>query len=208
MGNKTIAIADHTMSLDAAMARLEHYPSRTPTIYDFPGPGHPTSISVDEIRRTRAVSSRISTHEGDWFIFRAATAPWTSPESTLQEADPGESDGPYDAMEGLYKHFTAAAPKGVGMAKISKVLHLKRPAQFPILDSRLARTYRDPAARAAKTYANRGYRKMYWAAIRLDLLKSGDALAELRQCVREHPSPRVRALHALTDIRLHDMLTW
>ena len=37
---------------------------------------------------------------------------------------------------------------------------------------------------------------------------ANDALAELRQCVREHPSPRVRALHALTDIRLHDMLTW
>lgn len=196
------------MGLEAALARLERYPAKTPTVYDYPGPGQPTSICIDEIRRTRAVSSRISALQGDWFISRAAAAPWTSPESTLQEADPGESDGPYDAMEGLYKHFIAAAPKGVGMAKVSKVLHLKRPAQFPILDSRLARIYRDSATREAKTYANRGYRKMYWAAIRHDLLKSGDALAELRHRIDEHPSSRVRAFQSLTDVRLHDMLTW
>ncbi|WP_425272304.1 hypothetical protein [Mycolicibacterium aubagnense] len=77
------------------------------------------------------------------------------------------------------------------MAKVSKVLHLKRPAQFPILDSRLVRTYRDAATHEAKAYANRGYRKMYWAAIRHDLLKSADALAKLRQRVHEHPPSRV-----------------
>lgn len=208
MGKNAIAIADQTMGLDAALARLEHYPARTPTIYDYPGPGHPTSISVDEIRRTRAVSSRISAHEGDWFIAQAATAPWTSSESSLHEADPGQSDGLYDAMEGLYQHFTAAAPKGVSLAKISKVLHLKRPAQFPILDSRLVRTYRDAATREAKVYSKREYQKMYWAAIRRDLLASAEALTELRQRVREHPSSQVRALQVLTDVRLHDMLTW
>ncbi|BBX86919.1 hypothetical protein [Mycolicibacterium aubagnense] len=93
MGNNAIAIAGRTMGLDAALARLEHYPACTPTIYDYPGPGHPTAISVDEIRGTRAVSSRISAREGDWFISQASTAPWTSTESSLHEADPGESDG-------------------------------------------------------------------------------------------------------------------
>ncbi|WP_235683317.1 DUF6308 family protein [Mycolicibacterium fluoranthenivorans] len=208
MVEKAITVADRSIAIDAALERLERYPSRTPTVYDYPGPGHPSEISLDEIRRTRAVSSRISTREGEWFILRATTAPWTCTEARLQEADPGESDGIYDAMEGLYQHFAASAPRGVNIAKVSKVLHLKRPTQFPILDSRLVRTYRDAATREARTYKSRGYRMMYWAAIRHDLLQSSDALSELRHRLSHHRSPKVQALHAVTELRLLDMVTW
>ena len=38
---------------------------------------------------------------------------------------------------------------GVSHAKASKLLHLKRPALFPILDSKLMALYRRPAAEAA-----------------------------------------------------------
>lgn len=208
MVKNAITIADCPIGIDAALDRLERYPARTPTVYEYPGPGHPSEISLDEIRRTRAVSSRISAREGDWFISRATTAPWTSTKASLREADPGESDGTYDAMEGLYQHFAATAPSGVNIAKVSKVLHLKRPTQFPILDSRLVRTYRDAATREARTYRSRGYRKMYWPAIRQDLLQSSKALTELRQRIHDHRSPQVQALHAVTELRLLDMLTW
>lgn len=55
---------------------------------------------------------------------------------------------------------------GVGAAKASKVLHFKRPSLYPILDSRLMELYRDPAIAAAKQYKKRGFKRLYWAAIR------------------------------------------
>lgn len=203
-----VVIAEQALGLDEALERLERYPARTPAIYDYPGPGEPSVITAEEIRRTRAVSSRISGVEGDWFIKLARTAPWTPAGGGLQDADPGESDGLYDSMLSLYDHFAAAAPKGVNMAKISKVLHLKRPTQFPILDSRLVRLYKEAAAREAATYSRRGSKRMYWAAIRSDLERSSFRLNELRSRMAVHPAARVQELRAVSDLRLHDMLTW
>jgi len=203
----SILIAEEPLGLSEALERLEQCPSRTPAIYDYPGPGEPSVITSGEIARTRAVSSRISAVEGDWFIALAKTAPWIPGDGDLRDADPGESGGLYDAMLHLYDHFAGTAPKGVNMAKISKVLHLKRPTQFPILDSRLARIYREAATRAA-TYESRGNRRMYWAAIRSDLERSADGLTELRTRMAAHPAMRVQALQAVSDVRLHDMLTW
>jgi hypothetical protein len=204
----SVVIAEEPLGLDQAMERLERYPSRTPAIYDYPGPGDPSVITFDEIARTRAVSSRISAAQGDWFIALARTAPWTPIDGDLRDADPAESAGLYDSMLHLYDHFAGAAPKGVNMAKISKMLHLKRPKQFPILDSRLVRSYGEAAARAAATYGSRGNKRMYWAAIRSDLQRSADGLAELRGRMGAHPVARVQALQDLSDLRLHDMLTW
>jgi hypothetical protein len=204
----SIVIAGKPLGLDEALERFEQYPSRTPAIYDYPGPGEPSVITADEIRRTRAVSSRISAAEGDWFIKLARTAPWTPADSDLRDAGPEESGGLYDSMLHLYDHFAGAAPKGVSTAKISKVLHLKRPRQFPILDSRLVRTYREAATREATTYASRGKKRMYWAAIRSDLERSSDGLKELRTRMAAHPATRVQALQAASDLRLLDMLTW
>ena len=203
-----VVVADKTLGLDEALERLERYPTGTPAIYDYPGPGEPSSITAHEIRRTRAVSSRISAVEGDWFISLARTAPWTQVDGDLRDADPGQCGGLYDSMLRLYDHFAAIAPRGINTAKISKVLHLKRPTQFPILDSRLVRTCGKAAAHEAAKYARRGHKRMYWAAIRCDLMKSSEALAELRRRMADHPTARVRALQAISDLRLHDMLTW
>lgn len=207
MATSSVVIAEEILALDKALERLERYPSRTPAIYDYPGPGEPSVITADEIRRTRKVSSRISAVESDWFIKLARTAPWTAPDGDLRDADPGESGGLYDSMLDLYDHFAAAAPKGVNTAKISKVLHLKRPKQFPILDSRLVRIYREAATREAATYASRGNR-LYWAAMRSDLQRSAAGIKELRTRMADHPATRVQALQAVSDLRLLDMVTW
>lgn len=204
----SIVIAEKTLSTADALERLEQYPLRTPKIYDFPSPGEPSAITADEVARTRAVNSRISAVESDWFISLASTAPWTPTDCDLRDADPAEPGGPYDSMLSLYVHFAGAAPKGVSTAKISKVLHLKRPTQFPILDSRLMRIYANAAARTAACFPSRGNRRMYWAAIKLDLERSTDGLAKLRSKIAVHPAARVQVLQALTDLRLHDMLAW
>lgn len=204
----SIVIAEETLGLNEALDRLDRYPPRTPAVYDYPGPGAPSAVTPDEIRRTRAVSSRISAVEGDWFIALARSAPWTPSDADLRDADPGESGGLYDSMLHLYSHFAGAAPKGVNTAKVSKVLHLKRPKQFPILDSRLLRIYREAAARAAAAYDSRGNGRMYWAAIRSDHIRSADGLNELRTRMAAHPAARVQQLQAVSDLRLLDMLTW
>jgi Family of unknown function (DUF6308) len=203
-----IFVAEQPLGLSEALNRLGRYPPRTPAVYDYPGPGQPSGITSDEIRRTRKVSSRISAAEGDWFIKLARTAPWTAADGDLRDADPGESGGLYDSMLHLYDHFAGAAPRGVKTAKISKVLHLKRPKQFPILDSRLVRIYREAATREAATYTSRPSRRMYWAAIRSDLQRSAAGLKELRTRMAAHPATKVQELQAVSDLRLLDMLTW
>ena len=40
----SIVIAGEQLGLDEALKRLERYPSRTPAIYDYPGPGDPSVI--------------------------------------------------------------------------------------------------------------------------------------------------------------------
>lgn len=72
------------------------------------------------------------------------TAPWMKPEADLANADPHLVDEGklFSGMTDLYWHFAEIAPKGVSFAKISRVLHLKLPHLFPILDSHLARSSR------------------------------------------------------------------
>jgi Family of unknown function (DUF6308) len=203
-----IVIAEQPVPVAEALERLENYPKSTPAIYDYPGPGKEDTITVEEIARTRKVSSRISRVHGEWFITMAQSAPWTPSGGDLRDAYPDESGGLYDQMLDLYNHFASAAPSRIGIAKISKVLHLKRPTQFPILDSRLTRAYKSAAARAASACPRRGHKYMYWAAIRSDLQDSADGIAELRIRMAAHPSTRVQSLGAVSDLRLHDMLTW
>jgi hypothetical protein len=199
-------VVGEPISIVDALARLSRYPSR-PARYDLPGPGLPDAITNDEIRRTRAVSSRISQVQGEWFINRGCSAPWVPVDADLREADPAAADGLYDAMLALYAHFESDAPSGVSLAKISKVLHLKRPGLFPILDSRLLRQYAQLARQAAQAYPARRYKRAHWAAIRTDLLRSSPGLALLRESLETQPLP-LKNLQLVSDLRLLDMIIW
>lgn len=125
--------------------------------------GYP-EITADEIARTHKVRSRISHAQLDWFIRTAVDAPWAAApiEAQLVEADPNISGELYDRAEALYDHFRTAAPRRVGVAKISKVLHLKRPGLFPILDSKV------------RWVRSRWRRRSSWALS----ASRGDAMAE------------------------------
>lgn len=205
-----ITIAGRVLSIDECIEKLRRYPSRTLLRYDLPGPGDPNTLARDEVTRTRAVSSRISEAEANWFLARAKDAPWPSIEADdLRHADPAVTDGSYDQLVALYKHFSDAAPPRVGIAKVSKVLHVKRPGAYPILDKRITSIYRDAAAEAARRYPQRGYRRANWAAIRDDLIANTEsgALEVLRVALRDAVESGAR-LKSVTDLRLLDMLTW
>lgn len=191
---------------------LRKYASRQRTLqtYDLPGPGEPRSLVMEEISRTQVISSRISKREAQWFLQRADSAPWEQVprDADLREADPAVTGGLYDAMDRLYRHFRVDSPRGIAGAKVSKILHLKRPSAYPILDSHLVKTYAVPARRLARAHPARGSRRLYWAAIRQDLIENSDELTLLRQQLSQDGDQEVQELARLTDLRLLDICTW
>jgi len=182
---------------------------RTVREYDGGGVGDPSAIALEDIKRTRVIASRISQVEAEWFVDRGRTAPWVGVPggARLASADPDERDGLYDAGVALFDHFRGRP--GVATAKISKILHLKRPGLIPILDSHLLGTYRAAASEAARRHANpRGHERMYWAAIRDDVMDPENAarLTSLRTELLR--SELTQPLADLSDIRLLDIVTW
>ena len=207
-----LVIAGRSIDIDTAVATAHGYPTVTVSRYDLPGPGPAAEITADEIARTHKVRSRISHAQRDWFIRSAVDAPWAAVpvDARLVDADPNRGGELYDRAETFYDHFRTAAPRHVGVAKISKVLHLKRPGLFPILDSKVMEFYRHHARAAAARYPHRGRRAMFWAAIRDDVCTNLDsgALPLLRRRLAQSESEQVRRIASLTDVRLLDLLTW
>jgi hypothetical protein len=207
--NVTIAGEEVPDPFERLVAYAGRY-SATLIQYDLAAQEDPFALTCDEVRRTRKIASRISDRERDWFLERGQSAPWThvDPHADLGDADPGQEGGVYDRADALYQHFRTDAPRNVNMAKISKVLHLKRPALVPLLDSHLERTYRRLARQAALRYPARAYSRLYWAAIRDDLLLNRDSITALRSRSAEDGREAVRRLIQLSDLRVLDILTW
>lgn len=217
--SQLLVVAGKARSIQEALGVLESYPSKTPAAFDLIGPGEQGKLTADEVIRTRRISSRISTREVTFFLETAATAPWIDAPADLASADPDASaaDGNlFSSMTALYWHFALAAPKGVSFAKISKVLHLKMPNLFPILDSHIARSYAPSAKQLRANYPQLGWRRRTWIAVRHDLItpRASGALDELRdrlrsyECADAKKQERVQRLNGLTDLRLLDILVW
>ena len=143
----------------------------------------------------------------------AAGAPWhlVPADARLADADP-EGDLYWRGAE-LYEHFTRR--HGVGDAIASKLLHMKRPAFFPILDALIRYAYE----RSARTAYEQGKRcryqlpradRLYWAAIRADLLRPGNvrAIADLREALVLSEESHNQRLARVSDVRLIDMIVW
>ncbi len=188
-----------------------HRYGKTLRIYDYAGPGDPLVLTMEEIVRTRVIASRISHAEARWLLRRSEDTPWSAvpADADLGTADPDEDGSTYGPMLQLWRHFYGERPSGFSVAKLSKVLYLKRPALYPILDSRLMRRYRRPARRHGQARPNLG-RYQYWTAIRDDLIANTEsgALAQVREQLVASSDPAVQAMYGLTDLRLLDVCTW
>ena len=205
-----IVIAGWERPIVECANELRQYPARTITRYDLPGPGDPTTLTRDDVSRTRAVYSRISEQQLTWFVERATSAPWPPADADLRRAEPNIRNGLYDELEAFYRHFEKDAPSRVAASKISKVLHIKRPAAFPILDSKVTGVYLRYAERAVERYPRLKYQKAaYWVAIRDDLITNTESgtLAALRDELGNEGTLAAN-LNQITDLRLLDMLTW
>jgi hypothetical protein len=210
MTTSKITIAGRTIT--GPLKTLTDYSRRyagTLARYDFADKGDPNILTGDEIWTTRIIHSRFSRAEQSELEKRSTSwrENWAAvaPTACIEAADPAIEDGHYDAMHKLYSLMTDV--HGVGAAKASKVLHFKRPDLYPILDSRLMDLYRDPAVDAAKRYQKRGFKRMYWAAIRNDVIANEDALKKLRQDLANEDAG-INKLSDLTDLRILDILSW
>ncbi|WP_230313546.1 DUF6308 family protein [Nakamurella alba] len=219
-----MTVAGQDLSIEECVARLHKYAienHRAVEEYDDLVGGPLRSISPEQVRATRRMSSRISQAEVDWFVDRAAETgtPWIEgADSDLVDADPAVHGGLYDHALDLFDWFAGTGKMKIGTAKVSKVLYLKYPALFPILDSRLSRLYRAEAERSADRYRDQGrdYRRMYWSAIRDDVIanRATGALDDARQRLRtaadsgDAHSDRILRLTRLSDLRLLDVLAW
>lgn len=207
-----IFIAGEPQNVEADIARnYVRSRGKTATEYDL-NSGTYAEVSEGLIKSTRVFSSRISNDECTWFVDRSLTAPWTNinPGDCITEANPQEQNGLYEKGLDLWNHFSIDRPRGIADAKISKVLHAMRPSFFPILDSRVKKHYRSQALVVAQARADQlSYKYAYWAAIRLDLIRSDVALKVVRLELEsdEHELVRKWAKH-VSDIRLHDVLVW
>jgi hypothetical protein len=127
-------------------------------------------------------------------------------------ADPAPVPGLYDDALALYEHFHKI--RGIGPAKASKLLHLKRPLLYPIVDSKVMDIYRATGAPAAAAKANprskaQGWKEVFWDVIRADLIANWQGLAELHQLLATAGADgddHAALLARLGPLRLHDII--
>ncbi|NCD17157.1 MAG: hypothetical protein EOL91_07560 [Actinobacteria bacterium] len=205
-----LTVAGHTV--EDPVSVFERYAKqygRTLAEYDFAPQPDPDEIARQDAITTRIIASRISNAQAQQIVERARAnrelLQAIPVEARLHDADPAETDGLYDAMSAL--HAALQGP-GVRDSKVSKLLHLKRPSLYPILDSALARFYRQAARDAAARYPERGFRRMAWAAIRDDVITNQEQLDALRPALAANPVLKARRVHELGDLRLLDILAW
>lgn len=120
MTTRTVAavtVAGASFTIEQAVDRFVAYPRRTPARFDYPPRGEYGSITPEDIRRTRYISSRISHAQGDYFIAQAAGAPWIDAASDLAAADPNIRGGLFDAMSELYWHFAGPPRRASDLPK-------------------------------------------------------------------------------------------
>ena len=106
-------------------------------------------------------------------------------EDLLVTDDP---QGLLQRAERLYRHFRDA---GLGPTRTHKLLHLKRPAVYPIVDSVVRVTYKSQAAP-----------DRYWRTLAEEMRANTNEYGQLRQMLSGEDLGR------LTVPRLHDILVW
>jgi hypothetical protein len=184
--------------------------------YGQPGPGDPGRLAPEEAWRSRIIGSRVTLAERDALVKRAGEpgCPWDAVPAgaDLADASPAVPDGLFARAAELYWHFTCPRIDGVRAAKVHKVLHVKRPALYPILDSKVRGLYEDQArpwiTRLGHLGVKTGDSPPYWAAIREDLRCNGAGIDACRDELARDSDPAVAMLAVLSTLRLQDILAW
>ena len=164
---------------------------KAPGRFDVSGPSRPASFGEPDLRLANRGGARISAAQIAAILERRRMI-----ERALQAIPPRASlsaernSAPWLPLRQLFDAF--ADIRGVGLAKMTKALHPKRPALIPMLDSVVQAYLRDDDLGARAPFAERalgfvrGYQRdldRNWAAVRAvrqDLVRRGYELTEVR----------------------------
>ena len=167
---------------------------------DVSDPSEPASFGEPELRRANRDGARISAAEIAAILERRRAI-----ERALGTIPPGASlagtasSVPWPALRRLFDAF--AGIRGVGLSKMTKALHGKRPALIPMLDS-VVRAYLTSDGWQDDRGASFGERATaFVGGYKRDLDRNRAILQELQQ---ELASGGYR----LTEVRILDLLVW
>ena len=157
-----------------------------------------SSFDEQDLRRANRGGARISAAEIGAILERRGVI-----ERRLREIDPDTSlagaSVPWAPLTRLFDTF--ADLRGVGLSKMTKALHPKRPALIPMLDS-VVQAYLATDAAATELPASFGERATALVrAYKRDLDLNRAVLRELRREL-------ARRSYRLTEVRILDILIW
>lgn len=175
-------LGDCQVSRDRALALLASYAvshANTVRLYDLagqedgePGPHGAASpanaVTLADIGRLVAINAGLAASDVAALVDVDAAVQFAAVPATARLEDWEPGNGLDEAATALYDRYRLG---GIGQAKRSKLLHVKRPWLVPIADSRVVKVYKH---RAAELAAELGLAICHWAAVRQDLIAAAD----------------------------------
>ncbi len=179
MSLEFLQVASHGLTLDQALAALIGFArgeAGTLKYYDFcgrHGPAPSDGVALEDIGRMMLMNPGLYGSEVAAVLDAGSSAPWDLVGHTeqLQDADPAESGGLWGGAKSLFDYFDRI--DGIGLAKASKLLHIKRPHFYPVLDSFVVAEY--------GCWRPDEKPDSCWEAVRKDLIAGASALAQIRE---------------------------
>jgi Family of unknown function (DUF6308) len=164
--------------------------------FNVSGSSQPTSFGEPDLRLANRDGARISAAEIAAILERRSAI-----EGALRTIDPGAplagaaNSVPWLPLRQLFDAF--ADIRGVGFAKMTKALHLKRPALIPILDSVVQKYLEGDDRGAPAPFGERALGLVH--GYKRDLDSNWAAVLAVRQEL-------ARRGYGLTDVRILDLL--
>lgn len=212
-----VRIGDRKLTPDDALGILRDYAQRrasTVLWYDLAGDegGHPgpggaadpvNAVSLADTGRLVVINAGLSSGDVPALLSAATSADFAAVPAGARLEDWAHG-GPLDsAVTALYDLFRV---DGIGPAKRSKLLHLKRPWLVPIYDSHLEKIYKAQSAAAGAELGDAA--AGWWEAPRRDLVDGAGDFAWLSAALSADDDAQVRRAGRLTALRLLDILAW
>jgi Family of unknown function (DUF6308) len=200
-------------TVDGALEVLTHYEASfgaTVSHYDLGGPDEieiDDAVSTTDLGRLVLINAGLDGEDGARLLAfdLASRLRGLGVDLRLEEVDqraPG-TDDVYARMDAVWRGLMVLP--NIIEAKVSKLLHLKRPKLFPIIDSRIQEIYRSAAEQSGRSL---GWTvRHYWSAIAADVRANQSAFTEIRHQLMDASSTSRRLVY-LSDLRMQDILAW
>jgi hypothetical protein len=166
--------------------------------FDASDPSRRTSFDESDLRLANRAGARISAAEIAAILERRRVIEQAlgriTPHASLAA---GQNEVPWPTLTRLFDAF--AEIRGVGLSKMTKALHPKRPALIPMLDSVVQAYLQDDDLGADASFGDRalalvrGYKR--------DLDRNSAAMRAVRQEIAARG-------YGLTEVRILDLLIW